>query len=305
MGEVSVVINTLNEEENLPKALSSVKSFADEVVVVDMKSEDKTVEVAEKAGARVYEHKRVGHVEPARNYAIEKAHKEWVLVLDADEEVSASLLKKLKKIMENPKADYYRLPRKNIIFGKWMKHAKWWPDHNIRFFKKGSVSWNEVIHSVPMTTGKGVDLPAKEEYAIIHHNYDSLEQYLARMNRYTTIQAEALLKDKDYRFIWKDLVAKPVNEFLDRYFSAKGYKDGLHGLALSLLQAFSEAIIYLKIWQKEDFLEQHISLDEVTDEFKGAGEDIDWWITESHIREKSVLSSLILRLKRKLSRKDG
>lgn len=303
MGDVSVVINTLNEEENLPRALSSVKSFADEIVVVDMESDDKTQEIAEKQGARVYEHKRMGYVEPARNYAVKKAKKDWVLVLDADEEVPKSLVRKLKKIVKDPKADYYRLPRKNIIFGKWMQHTKWWPDHNIRFFKKGSVSWNEVIHSVPMTSGKGADLPAKEEYAIVHHNYDTLEQYLARMNRYTSIQAKVLM-DKNYKFIWKDLISKPVGEFVDRYFAARGYKDGLHGLALSFLQAFSEAMVYLKVWQEEKFLEQHISLDEATSHLKEAGKDIDWWMTESHIRDKKSLSSLFLRLKRKLSREN-
>jgi (heptosyl)LPS beta-1,4-glucosyltransferase len=303
VGDVSVVINTLNEEDNLPRALSSIKNFADEIVVVDMKSDDGTQEIAEKAGARVYEHKRMGYVEPARSYAIQKAKRDWILVLDADEEVPKSLAKKLKKIIRDPKADYYRLPRKNIIFGRWMQHAKWWPDHNIRFFKKGSVSWNEVIHSVPMTSGKGADLPAKEEYAIIHHNYDTLEQYLARMNRYTSIQAR-VLTDKNYRFIWKDLISKPTGEFVDRYFAAKGYKDGLHGLALSLLQAFSEAMVYLKVWQEEKFLEQHISLDEATSELKEAGKDIDWWMTESHIRDKKTLSSLFLRLKRKLSREN-
>lgn len=304
MGDVSVVINTLNEEKNLPRALSSIKSFADEIIVVDMKSDDKTKEIAEEAGAKVYEHKRMGYVEPARNYAIKKVKKDWILILDADEEIPKSLIKKLKKIVKDPKADYYRLPRKNIIFGKWMQYSKWWPDYNIRFFKNGSVSWNEVIHSVPMTTGKGADLPDKEEFAIIHHNYHSLEQYLNRMNRYTGIQADMLI-DKNYKFIWKDLISKPINEFLSRYFAAKGYKDGLHGLALALLQAFSEAMIYLKVWQEEKFLPQHISLDEVSDEIEQAGKDIKWWITESHIRDKKTLSSLYLRLKRKLSKKDA
>lgn len=304
MGDVSVVINTFNEEENLPRALLSIKTLADEIVVVDMKSDDNTVEIAEEAGAKVYSHKRMGYVEPARNYAIKKAKNDWIFILDADEEIPKSLVKKLKKIIKNPKADYYRLPRKNINFGKWMQHTKWWPDYNIRFFKNGSVSWNEVIHSVPMTTGKGADLPDKEEYAIIHHHYQSLEQYLNRMNRYTSIQADMLI-DKNHKFIWKDLISKPTSEFLARYFAEEGYKDGLHGLALSLLQAFSEAMVYLKVWQEEKFLEQHISLDEAANEIEDASRDIKWWITESHIRDKKTLSSFYLRLKRKLSRKNG
>jgi (heptosyl)LPS beta-1,4-glucosyltransferase len=304
VGDISVVINTLNEEENLPRALSSIKSFADEIVVVDMKSDDNTVEIAEKAGAKVYEHKRVGYVEPARNYAIGKAKKEWILILDADEEVPKSLIKRLKKIVKDPKADYYRLPRKNIIFGKWMQHTRWWPDYNIKFFKKGSVSWNEIIHTVPLTKGKGADLDAKEDLAIIHHHYKDLDQYLERMNRYTSIQAKTLI-EKKYKFIWKDLVQKPTGEFLSRYFAGQGYKDGLHGLATSLLQAFSEAIVYLKVWQEEKFLEQHMSFDEVVKEVSEVEKQLDWWMTETLIKEKNILTSLPLRIKRKLKKKNG
>src|SRR3989344_3276878 len=137
MPKISVVINTLNEEANLPRALASVKSFANEIVVVDMMSDDKTVEIAKKAGAKVYEFKRVGYVEPARNFAISKAEGDWIFILDADEELTASLSRELSKIAKNGSADYVRVPRKNMIFGKWVEHSRWWPDYNIRFFKKG------------------------------------------------------------------------------------------------------------------------------------------------------------------------
>lgn len=304
MSKISVVINTYNEEVNLPKALASVKSLADEIIVVDTKSEDKTVEIAEKAGAKVYEYKKVGYVEPVRNYAISRASGDWILILDADEEIRPRLRKRLKNIAAKPKADYYRLPRKNMIFGKWMKHTLWWPDYQIRFFKKGKVSWSEVIHSVPMTTGKGIDLSPREDFSIFHQNYVDLEQYLERMNRYTTIQASGLI-NSDYKFIWKDLVKKPLTEFTRRYLEGQGYKDGLHGLALSLLQAFSEVVLYLKVWQKEKFLEQTISLNEVEEEFGKGGKEVSWWIEENIIKEKGFTKSLKIRLKRKLSGKNG
>lgn len=304
MGKISVVINTLNEEKNLPRTLASVKSLADEVVVVDMKSTDRTVEIAKKTGARVYEHKKTGYVEPARNFAIGKAVGNWVLVLDADEEIPLSLAIKLKKIADNPKVDYYRIPRKNIIFGKWMKHSRWWPDLNIRFFKKGHVSWNEVIHSVPMTQGAGADLPEKEEFAIIHHNYDSVEQYLERMNRYSDIQAKILIVGK-HKFIWKDLITKPANEFLSRYFAGEGYKDGLHGLALSFLQAFSEIIVYLKVWQQEKFLEQGITLQEIEKELKEVIKQTSWWLADANIKSKGFFSSIPDKISRKILSKNG
>lgn len=283
MTKISVVINTLNEEKNLPRVLASVKKFADEIVVVDMKSDDKTVDIAKKAGVKVYEYKRTGYVEPARNFAIGKATGEWILILDADEQLPKSLAKKLKEIVKNPSANYYRLPRKNLIFGKWVRHSRWWPDYNIRFFQKEFVSWSEVIHSVPMTQGKGLDLPAKEDLAIIHNNYKSIEQYIERINRYTTLQAKGLVKE-GYSFSWRDLIAKPTSEFLSRYFAGEGYKDGLHGLALALLQAFSELTLYLKVWQSEKFKEQEISLEKIVKTMKKQESDLHYWQADTLLK---------------------
>src|SRR3989344_6147563 len=157
MGSISVVINTLNEEENLPRAISSVKGLADEIVVVDMHSEDATGDIAKKAGAKVFLHERTGYVEPARNFAISKTTGDWIFILDADEEIPDTLANRLRDISDNMhQIDFVEIPRKNIIFGKWMKESMWWPDYHIRFFKKGSVSWNEKIHSKPETKGSGI-----------------------------------------------------------------------------------------------------------------------------------------------------
>lgn len=277
MSKISIVINTLNEEKNLSRAIASVKSLADEIVVVDMESGDNTVEIAKKLGAKVYSHKKTGYVEPARNFAIGKATGEWVLILDADEELPKSLVSKLKEVVKNSKADYFRLPRKNIIFGKWIKHSRWWPDFNIRFFRKGFVSWNEVIHGVPMTQGKGGEIEGKENYAIIHYHYNSLDEYLERLVRYTSIQSK-LLMENGYVFSWTDLIKKPLGEFLGRYFAGQGYKDGIHGLALGFLQAFSELVLYLRIWEKQGFREEELSHKEIKNEFGKAMKDVSWWI---------------------------
>ncbi|MCX6704644.1 MAG: glycosyltransferase family 2 protein, partial [Candidatus Woesebacteria bacterium] len=104
MAKISVVINTLNEEKNLPRAIASVKGLANEVVVCDMESGDKTVEVARSLGAKVFAHEKTGYVEPARNFAVSKASNPWVLVLDADEEVPDKLALKISQILKNPKA---------------------------------------------------------------------------------------------------------------------------------------------------------------------------------------------------------
>jgi (heptosyl)LPS beta-1,4-glucosyltransferase len=275
--KISVVINTLNEASSLPRVISSVRALAGEIVVCDMESDDNTREVAKKLGAEVFTHKRLSYVEPARNFAVSKATGDWILILDPDEEVPSGLAKKIKEIVKNPQAGYYRIPRKNIIFGKWIKHTRWWPDYNIRLFKKGMVSWNEVIHAVPMTQGLGADIPVKEGYALIHHNYEDIDQFIERMNRYTKIQSGELMKN-GYVFAWQDLIAKPMSEFLSRYFAGEGYKDGVHGLALSLLQALSEFTLYSKVWQKQGFKDTEIKKKEINSELDRVILDLKWWM---------------------------
>lgn len=295
MVKISVVINTFNEEQVLTRVLASVKNLADEIVVVDMGSTDNTVQITKKFKAKVYAHKKVDYVEPVRNFAISKATGDWILILDPDEEVSLNLAKKLEGIVEKPDADYYRLPRKNIIFDKWIKHSRWWPDYNIRFFKKGKVVWSEIIHSVPETHGTGKDLEAAEENAIIHHHYQTIDQYVTRLNRYTTEHAKLLAKD-GYKFSWQDLIKKPTAEFVSRYFAGEGYKDGVHGLALAFLQTFSELVLYLKTWELEKFGEKELHIKDVVSSMKEAESDVHYWQADALVKNGG---GFVERIKRK------
>jgi (heptosyl)LPS beta-1,4-glucosyltransferase len=301
MKKISVVINTLNEEKNIALAIKSVREFADEVVVVDMHSEDKTCEVAESLGAKVFTFERKSYVEPARNFAISKASGDWVFILDADERATPQLLAKLKKIVKENQCDFVNIPRKNLIFGKWIRHSLWWPDYNIRFFRKGSVTWKDEIHSQPETKGKGTNLLPKEKYAIVHRNYSSVSSYILRMNRYTDIQAQDKIKE-GYVFDWKDLIRRPMAEFVRRFFSANGYKDGLHGLALALLQSFSELVLYLKLWQANKFKEVDFGLDELNQELVKSERELNYWKADMLLKlnKNKKINSLFLRLKRKL-----
>lgn len=255
---ISVVINTRNEERNLERCLKSVKDWADEIMVVDQHSTDNTVKIAKKFGAKVFQHEHTVYVEPARNFALSKASGEWIFLIDADEEVPQTLVEKLKEIAAAEKADFVEIPRKNIIFGKWIEHSRWWPDYLVRFFKKGKVKFLEQIHQPPQTEGKGLKLEAEEKNALIHYNFQTISQFIERLNRYTEIQAEELFQ-KGYCFDWKDLMIKPTNEFLSRFFAGEGYKDGVHGFVLASLQAFSEFVVYLKVWEKRGFEEQSIN----------------------------------------------
>lgn len=298
--KISVVVNTWNEEKNIKRCLESVK-WTDEIVVVDMHSQDKTVEIAQKLGAKVYSYKYTTYVEPARNFALSKVTGDWILVLDADEDIPPELAKTLQKLAKKPEGfSFFCLPRKNIIFGKWIKHSRWWPDHIVRFFKKGSVTWSDKIHSVPLTRGEGKDLPAKEANAIVHYHYQSISQYLQRLNRYTAIQAKELIKS-GYKFTWQDLLKKPTGEFLSRFFAGEGYKDGLHGLVLALLQAFSEMVKYLKVWEKQGFKAQELPFTDFVPEMKRLGKEVTYWLTTTLIKEtKSPIKKFLLKIKHKV-----
>ncbi len=299
--KLSAVVNTLNEEENIADCLESL-SWADEIVVVDMHSDDHTQEIAKRYTDKIYTHKRMGYVEPARNFAIDKTTGDWIMILDADERVPQSLAAKLIKIAQEKKHDFVRIPRKNLIFDSWIKHSRWWPDYNIRFFKRGQVQWGDEIHSIPFTQGSGIDLKDKEDLAIVHHHYTSISQYLKRLDRYTTVQADQLIEE-NYQFEWTDLVTKTSSEFLSRFFAGQGYLDGLHGLALSSLQAFSEFVVYLKIWQMQGFKSYSGSsfTDKLFKQFQKVGSDFKYWLTTLKIHQATKKSQrLWLRILRKL-----
>lgn len=282
--KISVVINTLNEEENIQRALKSV-DWVDEIIVCDMYSTDKTVNIAKERGARIVYFRNTHYVEPARNFAICKAKNDWVLVLDADEEITLSLKEKIIQLLSNNlTSEYIEIPRKNIIFNKWMKASMWWPDYQVRLFKKGSVIWQDKIHSRPLLKGSGLRLGAEEGFAIVHHNYQTISQFIERMNRYTTIEAKRLT-DEGYKFNWKDLIEKPLNEFLSRFFANKGYLDGLHGLSLSFLQSFSFLVVYLKLWELSRFKESDINLTELEEEKNKNGEVIKYWFGQTKKRD--------------------
>jgi len=246
---ISVVINTHNEADKLKDCLQSVKDWVDEIVVVDMESTDETRKIARNFNAKIYKEKLVPYVELIRNQSVNKANSDWALVLDPDERISANLAKELKKIVKEDKFEVVNIPRKNIIFNKWIRHTNWWPDRQIRFYKKGRVVWPEKIHQYPQVKGKVLDLPAKEELAIEHLNYENISQFLSRQNRYSEILAQNYF-DEGQRFSWFNFFWRPTRIFLQRYLRHAGFLDGFHGLSLSYLATLSQMATEIKLWEK-------------------------------------------------------
>lgn len=244
---LSVVINTKNSAQTLGATLRSIADIADEIVVMDMHSTDATVSIAEKHGAKVYHHDDVGYVEPARNTAIAQATKDWIFILDADETVSPELAQKIKhEFIQTPDVDAYFLPRKNIIFGKWVKTG-WWPDHILRLFRSGHVVWSDEIHAVPQVEGQVIRLPEKETFAILHENYQTVDQFIDRAQRYAGIAQHTAPT------AWSDPAEAFFDELIRRYYDWDGYKDGTHGVMLSWLQAATAIITSAKQWETQGF----------------------------------------------------
>lgn len=298
---ISAVVHTRNEEKNIERALTSL-SWVDEIILIDMGSTDATCKIAKSYHAKVFGHPYVGFVEPARNFGIQKAQGEWVMILDADEEVPRTLRDRLKAFADRKEGDYCRIPRKNIIFNDWIRHSGWWPDYQVRFFKKGSVTWSDEIHAIPLTRGTGIDLEICEENSILHHNYQTVGQYIDRLNRYSSIAAkEQYLSNAS--FSARQTLEKSGNEFINRYFASEGYKDGTHGFALSLLQSFSEAVVYLKLWELGEFQEKKEVLEDVeTGIIKQAKLNYYWILTTRLRKHQSSWKRLLTKAKRKLLR---
>jgi len=238
---ISVVINTFNEERNLPNALRSVKPWADEIVVVDMYSEDRTVEVAREFGAKVFFHERAGFADPARAYAFAQASGDWILMLDADELVPAPLSRKLREIVESDRADVVRIPRLNYLLGAPLLHAGWGPHQDVhpRFFRRGCLQATNDVHDFlkPMPSSRIIELPFEPGSAVVHFNYLNAEHFIEKLNRYTSIQARQAF-ERAQQMTPACAVVIGVKEFLVRYLKTQGFRDGWRGFYLSAFMVF-------------------------------------------------------------------
>lgn len=283
MSKLSAVIMAFNEEANIENCLKSL-SFADEIVVVDNSSADNTKEIAKKYTKNIYTQKNnPKQIDIQKNFGFEKASNEWILSVDADEEISKELAEEIKNtIKKKNSADGYWIPRKNIIFNKFIQHTGWYPDPQLRLFKKGKAVFTKAhVHEPIKLNGEAQYL--KEH--IIHYNYKTVLDFLNKtINLYAPNEAEEYLT-KGYVFSYFDAIRFPLNEFLSRFFSRKGYKDGFHGLILSLLMAFYHFLIFAFIWEKKGFKEydKENFLQDTEKEFKKAGKEIIYWVTKEKL----------------------
>ena len=241
--KLSVAMITLNEERILEKTLKSLKDIADEIVIVDSGSTDRTEEIALKYGAKFFQEKWKGYG-PQRNSSIDKCTNEWILNIDADEEISEELAKKIKSIKENEvEREVFEINFSSVCFGKKLKHGGWSNQYHIRLFKKdtGRFNTNEV-HEEFLTEKKVYRL--KEE--IYHHSYISLEEYFTKFNRYTTEGAKEYYQrgKKASNF---QIIFNPIFKFIRMYIIRLGFLDGIEGLMIASTSAMYSMVKYFKL----------------------------------------------------------
>jgi glycosyltransferase involved in cell wall biosynthesis len=244
MGKISVIIITRNEEENIEPALKSVE-WADEIIVVDSGSEDKTIDITKKYTNKIYKKEWQGFVEQ-KKYALGLASYEWVLSIDADERVSPELKEEImKKQPEN--FDGFNVRRRNYFFNREITTCGWDKDYQLRLFKKSKVDLKErLVHEGFEVYGK----VGKLENVIIHNTFSSLHNYFRKVNDYTTLQAEEMYKAKKKvtaLMIW----GHTFSAFFRYYISLKGFRDGMHGLIISFINSVSTLLTYTKIWERQ------------------------------------------------------
>jgi glycosyltransferase involved in cell wall biosynthesis len=240
----SVVVITLNEEERLRSCLESV-TWADELIVVDAESQDKTVQIAREFTDHVLARPWPGFA-AQKNFGLEHATGDWILSLDADEEVSRELRDEIQTVLADPAAcDGYAVPRRNLFLGQWIRHGGVYPDWQLRLFRRGRGRFLERdVHESVQVDGRVGRLSGH----LVHRSYRGVADFFDRANRYSSLAAAELVRG-GARARARELVSRPLGRFLSMYVVKFGFLDGRKGLLLAALYAYYVFMRTAKLWE--------------------------------------------------------
>ena len=245
MNKISVIIITKDEEKNITDCLKSVK-WADEIIVVDAESTDKTIELAKRFTEKVYTKKWEGYV-PQKKYALSLARNDLVLSLDADERITQELKNELINITSDEFAGY-KIRRKNFLLNKEITSCGWGNDYQLRFFLKQKTDLTDrLVHEGFTVNGK----IGKLKNPMLHYTFSSFSNYFDKINCYTSLKAEELFKQKKKVGGWT-IISHTISAFFLFYITKRGFKDGVYGLIISLLHSVSTMLNYIKLWELQN-----------------------------------------------------
>jgi glycosyltransferase involved in cell wall biosynthesis len=245
MIKISVTVITKNEEKNISDCLKSVQ-WADEIIVVDSESTDRTVELAKQFTDKIFIRKWEGYV-PQKRYALSLAANEWVLSLDADERVTPELKEEILNLSPGEYSGF-RIRRKNFLMKKEITSCGWEKDYQLRLFKKNKADLNDrLVHEKFVVEGKVGTLNSP----MLHYTFSSFKEYFEKINNYTSLKAEELLSKKKKVGGWT-IFSHTVSAFFAFFFIRRGFKDGVYGLIISLLHSVSTMMNYVKLWELQN-----------------------------------------------------
>ena len=243
--KISAILITKNAKHSIEKCLDSI-SFLDEIIVVDSGSEDGTVEYAQNFGARVFRHNWIGFG-PQKNYAVSLAKHDIVFCIDSDEVVSDELRQSILSLTSLDDGGYW-ITRRNLFLGSWLSHGEAYPDRLIRLFDRRRAQWDtsEVHEKVVEVNDKQISKVLSGD--LLHFSADSIESYLSKQNRYTSIQAKILYKN-GVRIGLVRLLISPVFRFIKMYLIKRGFLDGIPGLIHILIGSYATFMKYAKLYE--------------------------------------------------------
>jgi glycosyltransferase involved in cell wall biosynthesis len=246
--KISAKINVYNEEDNIAAVCESL-DFVDEIVIVDSDSTDRTVEIARRYTDKIFNHPFRGYKDK-HEFSDSKTTGDWILWMDADEVVTPELKASMQALRERDPAslpDGFRIARRTQYLGRWIAHSGWYPDYQMRLYRKAASYWDGVSpHEVAHVRGRVEILPGE----LLHYTKRDLSEHHAVMDRYTTLAAEYLFKHgKRVRAV--DLFVVPIAAFIRTYLFKQGFRDGAQGLIIAMQTAYSVFLKFAKVWERQ------------------------------------------------------
>jgi (heptosyl)LPS beta-1,4-glucosyltransferase len=246
--KISATIITLNEEENIAEALETL-AWADEIIVVDSESIDRTVEIALRFTDKVITQKWLGYA-AQKNFATEQATNDWVFNLDADERVTPELQRRIETLKQSDGIDAaaFEMPRKVFYLGRWIKHSGWYPDYKIRLYNRTKGRWQgDYVHESVKVEGAVKRLDGD----ILHYTVRNASEHHLRLDRYTTLAAQEAF-EKGKRSSFAKMAFAPFATFIKSYLFKRGFLDGYQGLAIACFAAHYVFLKYIKLWELQN-----------------------------------------------------
>ncbi|MEI6690135.1 MAG: glycosyltransferase [bacterium] len=298
--KISAIVLTKNEEVDLGKCLKSLQVLTSDIHVVDSGSTDKTLSIAKEYKATIHS-RQFDNFAAQRNFALGKVTtSNWVLFLDADEELEKGLAQELAFFSKDIYLDGVEVRRKNFIFGKWVQHSDWYPDFRLVFVRPKMVTFEGEVHErIKYVKGNGTT--AKTSHHILHHNYDTVAEFVVKnLVDYPKLYANSL-NETGIKFSATEMVGKSLAEFMRRFFLTEGWRDGMNGFVLAMMMGVQNILAYIYLWELQG-KRADLTTDETQALFRslrGRGTELSYWLTTMAIESSAGFARYFHRAQRK------